>query len=167
MGMLFLVRQAQASFLERNSEKPSALGEAQSCRLGEYWAGPQIIFDRVCAGPCVRQKDTLRLVSNAYSNASLKFPDLLVLPEFDEYQGEAVLEHSLPGLMENDQSIRALHAAFKSSSDSAGRRATFQKLFEAVIGKCVRGAIFPPGCKPGRGFASRVISAGASSPGSA
>jgi len=31
-----------------------------------------------------------------------------VLPEFDEYQGEAVLEHSLPGLMENDQSIRAL-----------------------------------------------------------
>jgi hypothetical protein len=45
-----------------------------------------------------------------------------VLPEFDEYQGEAVLEHSLPGLIENDQSIRALHAAFKSSSDLAGRR---------------------------------------------
>jgi len=153
MGILFLVRHAQASFLEQNYDKLSALGEAQACHLGEYWARRQIVFDRVCAGPCVRQKDTLRLVSNAYSKAGLKFPDPLVLPEFDEYQGEAVLEHSLPGLMENDQSIRALHAAFKSSSDSAGRRATFQKLFEAVIGKWVRGAICRQVSKPGWSFA--------------
>src|SRR5882757_8176828 len=125
MGILFLVRHAQASFLEQNYDKLSALGEAQACHLGEYWARSQIVFDRVCAGPCVRHKDTLRFVSNAYSKASLKFPDLLVLPEFDEYQGEAVLEHSLPGLMENDQRIRALHAAFKSSSDSAGRFIAF------------------------------------------
>jgi len=158
MGILFLVRHAQASFLEQNYDKLSALGEAQACHLGEYWARRQIVFDRVCAGPCVRHKDTLRFVSNAYSKASLKFPDLLVLPEFDEYQGEAVLEHSLPGLMENDQRIRALHAAFKSSSDSAGRRATFQKLFEAVIGKWVRGAICPPGVETWPEFCSRVNS---------
>jgi broad specificity phosphatase PhoE len=126
MGILFLVRHAQASFLEQNYDKLSALGEAQACHLGEYWARRQIVFDRVCAGPCVRQKDTLRLVSNAYSKTSLKFPDPLVLPEFDEYQGEAVLERSLPGLMENDQRIRALHAAFKSSSDSAGRGSLFK-----------------------------------------
>src|SRR5260370_9075900 len=121
MGILFLVRYAQASFLEQNYDKLSALGEGQGCHLGEYWARRQIVFDRVCAGPCVRQKDTLRFVSNAYSKASLKFPDLLVLPEFDEYQGEAVLEHSLPQLMENDHSIRALHAPFQCSSDSPRR----------------------------------------------
>src|SRR5258705_5487410 len=60
--------------------------------------------------------------------------------------------------MENDQSIRALHAAFKSSSDPAGRRATFQKLFEAVIGKWVRGAICPPGVETWLEFCSPVNS---------
>ena len=57
MGILFLVRHAQASLLEQNYDKLSALGEAQACHLGEYWARRQIVFDRVCAGPCVRQKD--------------------------------------------------------------------------------------------------------------
>jgi broad specificity phosphatase PhoE len=158
MGILFLVRHAQASFLEQNYDKLSALGEAQAGHLGEYWTLRKIVFDRVCAGPCDRQKDTLRLVSNAYHKASLKFPDPLMMPEFDEYQGEAVLEYSLPGLIEDDQSIRALHAAFKSSSDSAGRRATFQKLFEAVIDKWVRGAICPPGVETWLEFCSRVNS---------
>jgi len=104
-----------------------------------------------------RQKDTLRFVSNAYSKASLKFPDLLVLPEFDEYQGEAVLEHSLPELMENDQRIRALHAAFKSSSDSAGGGPLF-KTVRSCHGKWVRGAICPPGVETWPEFCSRVNS---------
>jgi len=158
MGILFLVRHAQASFLEHNYDKLSALGEAQARHLGEYWTQRKIVFDRVCAGPGVRHKDTLRLVSNAYFKAGIQFPDPLVLPEFDEYPGEAVLEYSLPGLIENDQSIRALDAAFKSSSDLGGRRTTFQKLFEAVIGKWVRGAICPPGVESWLEFCSRVNS---------
>src|ERR1700719_1811055 len=111
MGILFLVRHAQPSFLEQNYDKLSALGEAQACHLGEYWTRRKIVFDRVCAGPCVRQKATLRLVSNPYYKASLTFLDPRLLPEFDEYQGEALLEYSLPGLIEHDQSIRDLHAA--------------------------------------------------------
>src|SRR5271155_4617349 len=120
MGILFLVRHAQASFLEQNYDKLSTLGEAQAGLLGEYWARRNIVFDRVCVGPCVRQKDTIKLVSDAYDKAGLKFPEPLVLPEFDEYHAEAVLQRGLPGLLENDQGIRALHAAFHSSSDSAG-----------------------------------------------
>jgi broad specificity phosphatase PhoE len=158
MGTLFLVRHAQASFLEQNYDKLSQLGEAQARLLGEYWAQRSVIFDRVCVGPCVRQKDTARLVSDAFEKKGLKFPQPLVLSEFDEYRGEAVLERSLPGLVKNDQRIRDLHAAFRSSSDSAGRRATFQKLFEAVIGKWVRGAICPPGVETWLEFCSRVNS---------
>jgi broad specificity phosphatase PhoE len=158
MGILFLVRHAQASFLEQNYDKLSKLGEAQARLLGEYWAERKILFDRVCAGPCVRQRDTLKIVSETYHQAGLKFPEPCVLSEFDEYQGEAVLERSLPGLIENDQGIRALHSAFKSSSDAAGRRATFQKLFEAVIGKWVCGAICPPGVETWPEFCSRVNS---------
>jgi hypothetical protein len=36
-------------------------------------------------------------LSNAYF---IQFPGPLVLPEFDEYQREGVLEHSLPGGIE-------------------------------------------------------------------
>jgi broad specificity phosphatase PhoE len=156
MGTLYLVRHAQASFLEQNYDKLSEFGEKQARLLGEHWVQRNVVFDRVCTGPCVRQKDTAKLMSAKYRKAGLKFPDPLVLPEFDEYQGEAVLERSLPGLLENDHSIRDLHAAFQSSSGSAERRSTFQKLFEAVIGKWVDGAIDLPGVETWTEFCSRV-----------
>ena len=158
MGIAFLVRHAQASFLEPNYDKLSKLGEAQACLLGEYWARRRIVFDRACTGPCVRQKDTLALVSDACRKAGIKFPDPLVMREFDEYQGEAVLERSLPGLLETDQTIRGLHAGFQSSSGSVAKRVAFQKLFQAVIGKWVRGEICPQGVETWLEFCSRVNS---------
>jgi broad specificity phosphatase PhoE len=158
MGIAFLVRHAQASFLEPNYDKLSKLGEVQACLLGEYWARRRIVFDRACTGPCVRQKDTLALVSDAFRKAGIKFPDPLVMREFDEYQGEAVLERSLPGLLETDQAIRGLHAGFRSSSGLVERRVAFQKLFEAVIGKWVREEICPPGVETWLEFCSRVNS---------
>jgi broad specificity phosphatase PhoE len=158
MGILFLVRHAQASFLEQNYDKLSTLGEAQARLLGEYWAQRSVIFDRICVGPCARQKDTARLVRDAYEKNGLKFPQPLVLSEFDEYQGEAVLECSLPGLIKNDQHIRGLHAAFASAPDSDRRRATFQKLFKAIIGKWVQGEVSLQGVEAWPEFCSRVNS---------
>jgi broad specificity phosphatase PhoE len=158
MGVVVLIRHAQASFLEPDYDRLSSLGEAQSRLLGEYWVRPGIVFDRACTGPRVRQKETVALVVDAYRKAGSKFPEPLVLQEFDEYQGEAVLERSLSGLLETDQTIRGLNTAFQSSSGSAGRRATFQKLFEAIIGKWVRGEICPPGVETWLEFCSRVNS---------
>jgi broad specificity phosphatase PhoE len=158
MGILFLVRHAQASFLEQDYDKLSQLGQAQASLLGEYWAQRNVVFDRVCVGPRVRQKDTARLVGEAFERSGLKFPQPLVLSEFDEYKGEVVLERSLPALVKNDQHIRDLHAAFESAPDSDRRRATFQKLFEAVIGRWVQGEITPEGVETWLEFCSRVNS---------
>ena len=158
MGIVFLVRHAQASFLQPNYDELSKLGETQARLLGEYWSRHNIVFDRACTGPCVRQRGTVALVSDACQRAGITVPEPLVLPEFDEYHGEAILERSLPGLLENDQGIRDLYAAFQSSSGSAGRRVTFQKLFEAVIGKWVSGTICPPGVETWLEFCSRVNS---------
>jgi len=141
MGTLFLVRHAQASFLEQNYDKLSERGEKQARLLGAYWAQCNVVLDRVCTGPRVRQKDTAKLMNDECRKAGLEFPEPFILPEFDEYQGEAVLERSLPGLLKNDQSIRDLHTAFQSSSGSAGRRSSFHKLFAAVIGKWVSGEL--------------------------
>src|SRR5271154_1771529 len=133
MSRLYLVRHAQASFLEQTYDKLSHLGETQSQLLGEFWARHKLVFDRVCSGPCVRQKDTATIVAAQYRKTNFDFPGLLVMPEFDEYQGEAVLERSLPALLESDRGISALHEAFQASADPQSRRRTFQKLFEAVV----------------------------------
>ena len=158
MGILYVVRHAQASFLEDNYDKLSSLGETQARLLGEYWARRNLVFDRTCVGPCVRQQDTLKIVSDAYAGASLEFPEPLVVPEFDEYQGEAVLKRSLPGLLESEPNIRDLHAAYQSSVGITEKRVTFQKLFEAVIGQWVRGAIRVQGVETWSEFCSRVNS---------
>ena len=156
MGILFLIRHAQASFLEQNYDKLSKLGEAQAGLLGEYLARRNIIFDRVYTGPCVRQNETVELMSNAYRKAGLALPEPLMLPEFNEYQGETVLERGLPGLLENDPRIRDLHTAFQSANGSRERRATFQKLYEAVIRKWVDGTLPSPGVETWAEFSSRV-----------
>jgi broad specificity phosphatase PhoE len=54
MGILYVVRHAQASFFEQNNDKLSVLGEAQARLLGEYWARCNLIFDRTCVGPSIR-----------------------------------------------------------------------------------------------------------------
>ena len=158
MGIVFLVRHAQASFLQPNYDELSQLGEMQARLLGDHWVRHKIVFDRACTGPCVRQKDTLAIVGDAFKNGGIQFPEHVVLPEFDEYQAEAVLECGLPGLLKTDKTIRDLHSAFRSSSGSAARRLTFQKLFEAVIRKWVRQEICPPGVETWTEFCSRVNS---------
>ena len=158
MGTLFLVRHAQASFLEANYDQLSQLGQAQARALGEYWAQRGVVFDRVCVGPRVRQRDTARFVSEGFEKKGLTFPKPLVLSEFDEYDGETVIERSLAGLLQENQPIRDLHAAFRSAVDSIRRRATFQKLFEAVIGKWVQGEIVPAGVETWLEFCARVNS---------
>jgi broad specificity phosphatase PhoE len=158
MGILFLVRHAQASFLAENYDKLSDLGQAQARLLGKYWVSRRFRFDRVCVGPRVRQTETVKLVSEAYTTAGERFPEALVLPEFDEYQGETVLKCVLPELLENNHRIRELHDTFQGSPDSARQRASFQRLFETVIGMWVSEAIHPDGVETWREFCARVNS---------
>ena len=156
MGRLILVRHAQASFLQQDYDKLSALGETQARLLGEYWAQRRVIFDRVYTGPRVRQKDTAKLMSDEYRKSGRKSPTPFVLPELDEYQAEAVLECGLPQLLETSAGIRELHRAFQTSASSSERSSNFQKLFEAVTAEWVRGAIPLPSVQPWPEFCSRV-----------
>jgi broad specificity phosphatase PhoE len=158
MGMLFLVRHAQASFLQPDYDKLSALGETQSRLLGEHWAQRQIAFDRIAVGPCARHKETVAPVEAAYRKAGLAFPEPQILPQFDEYHAEEVLRGLLPGLLEKDQNIRDLHAAFQSAEDNATQRKAFQKLFAAVITDWVRGVSHAEGVETWQEFCARVDS---------
>lgn len=156
MSSLFLVRHGQASFLERNYDKLSAKGEEQSRMLGEYWTGLKICFDRVFSGPKVRQRETARIVGEAYKSAGLPWPEPAVLPEFDEFQAEAVLERSLPELIERDSDIRRMHQAFKDSQTRPEQFKTFQQIFEVVIGRWADGKMPLEGIEPWSDFSARV-----------
>jgi broad specificity phosphatase PhoE len=158
MSRVLLVRHAQASFLEPDYDKLSLLGETQARVLGHFWARHKIAFDRVCSGPCVRQMDSARIIGEAYRDAGLNFPEPMVMREFDEYQGEAVLEHALPQLVETDATIRELHQQFLNQRTPADRSKSFQRLFEAVIGKWVARMILVPGVESWAEFCARVNS---------
>lgn len=156
MGRLVLVRHGQASFLEQNYDKLSELGETQARLLGEYWVRQKMCFDRVASGPRIRQQRTAEIVAEAHRKANLDFPAINVQPEFDEYSGDAVLQHALPSLLERDPNIRELHRAFENSRDSGERFRTFQRLFEAVIGRWAGGEIVVPGGESWSEFCARV-----------
>jgi broad specificity phosphatase PhoE len=155
MSHIILVRHAQASFLEGDYDKLCANGEAQAGLLGEYWSRRGVVFGRSYSGPRVRQRETARIVAQAYRSAGLGFPETEVMSDFDEYAAEAALRECLPQLLQVDAEINELHRAYEDS-ESGERRKTFQKLFEAVIAKWVAGKTVAPGVEPWHEFCSRV-----------
>jgi broad specificity phosphatase PhoE len=156
MGRVFLVRHAQASFLEPNYDKLSATGETQARVLGEYWARHKVSFDRICTGPRVRHRDTEKGVRETYAKHGLAFPESIVFDEFDEFQGDVVLEKSLPQLCETNSHIRELDAAVKTANSPPQRRRNFQRLFETVVTMWVRGELTVEGVESWEAFIARV-----------
>jgi broad specificity phosphatase PhoE len=159
MSNLFLVRHGQASFLEKNYDKLSTKGEAQSRMLGEYWVRHGVTFDQVFSGPRSRQRDTARIAGEAYQNAGLLWPDSTIVEGFDEFSAEAVIEKALPGLLENDKHVRTLHAEFEKAETQAERFKAFQRVFEVIVGRWAGGKLHLPGIEPWSDFCHRVQNA--------
>jgi broad specificity phosphatase PhoE len=156
VSRIFLVRHAQASFLEPDYDKLSPIGETQARLLGEYWASRNIAFDCVYSGPRVRQIDTAKLVANGHRRLGVAFPELVAMQEFDEYQGEDVLRKSVPELLQKDAGIRDLHATFQNADTPEKKRKSFQQMFEVVVGRWVDGEIPLQGVESWPQFCSRV-----------
>src|ERR1700675_988736 len=156
MGRVFLVRHAQASFLEPDYDKLSATGEAQARVLGEYWARHKVTLDRVCTGPRVRHRDTEKGVREIYTKNGLNFPPAVVLDEFDEFQGCIVLEKSLPHLCKTNSHIRDLDAAVRDANNPPQRRRNFQRLFETVVTMWVNEELTVEGVESWEAFIARV-----------
>jgi broad specificity phosphatase PhoE len=155
VSRLFLVRHGQASFLEPDYDRLSSLGETQARLLGEYWLGQNLRFDCVRTGPLARQKDTARIVAEAYRDAGVPFPGAVGMPEFAEFDGEGVLRRALPGLLETNKQIHDLYWLFRNSR-AQDRSKNFQRLFEIVVADWVRGDLCVPGTESWTEFRTRV-----------
>ena len=137
-------------------DKLCANGEAQARLLGEYWSRRGVVFSGVYSGPRVRQRETARIVAEAYRRAGVGFPETVIMSEFDEYQAEAALRECLPQLLQVNAEIKELRRAYEDSSEFGDRRKTFQKLFEAVIARWVAGEVTAAGIESWHEFCLRV-----------
>lgn len=156
MSRIFLVRHAQASFLSENYDQLSPLGETQARLLGEYWALRKMSFTRAFCGPASRHRETAALSANAYKSTGLHFPQLQVMNEFDEFQGEAVLRQALPQLIPGNNTVCELHQAFQAASSDAEKRTSFERLFEAVISMWINRELNLHDVESWEEFAARV-----------
>ena len=155
MSRLLLIRHAQASFLSENYDQLSARGETQARLLGEYWARHKTSFQRAACGPAVRHIQTAQLAAAACRSGGVSFPEPAILPEFDEFQGEAVLGATLPQLCAKNPEIRQLNDLFRASTD-AEKHASFQRLFQQVISMWVNEEVSAPDIESWSDFAARV-----------
>ena len=156
MSRLLLVRHAQASFLSENYDQLSAHGKTQARLLGQYWAQRKIHFDRVACGPAVRHQQTANLAAEAYRSCGLAFAAPVVLNDFDEFQGDAVMAQCLPQLCATDSRFREMRDALQCSITEAEKHANFQRLFQAVIALWVDHQIAAPGVESWQTFSGRV-----------
>ncbi len=156
MSQLILVRHGQAAFLSDNYDQLSPLGEEQARLLGDFWTQRNISFNAFFTGPRERQIKTGEIVVDRYRKAGLTAPELVLLEEFDEYDADGIMKHLLPQLMEQDDRYRQLQLAFAASESSADKHKNFQKLFEAITAKWVRGEVLSPEVESFADFHARV-----------
>jgi len=157
MALLTLVRHGQASFMQDDYDKLSALGQQQSTILGQYWLRTGAGIDQVYYGPAKRHVHTGELVAEVFRKAGERFPDPLPAPELDEYPGIEVFRTFLPGLMEKHEDIRALEQSFRNAgetSDSAGR--LYDRLFQRITRMWVAGELDSPEVESWVQFCERI-----------
>jgi broad specificity phosphatase PhoE len=82
MSTLVLVRHGQARPFHPNSDSLSETGVRQAVQLGEYWREQGITFDEVYSGALTRHRQTAEAAG---------FTNYEVLPDFNEYNAEAIL----------------------------------------------------------------------------
>ena len=128
MSTLVLVRHAQSTTFEKNSDRLSATGEQQAILLGEYWRARGIAFDEVYAGTKQRHVRTAELAGLTKFTA---------LAQFNEYDAQGILR------------------ANPEYSPAADNR-QLQKQFEKMMPLWMAGKLDEPGVESWTAFRGRV-----------
>lgn len=133
----------------------SALGETQARDLGAWLRTQGPAPDRVCTGPAKRQRDTARLCGEAYADGGRMWPAPELVPELDEHDAFRMLTTVVPRL-QHDPEIATLAAAAGERGDARLRSSNFQRLFEAVMLRWLRGELDDDNLESWPAFSARV-----------
>jgi len=134
------------------------MGIRQSQALGRYWVEREQQIDAVFSGQQQRQKHTLELVRDSYTQAGLHFPEPTILDAFNEYDAEALMIHLYPRLLESDRKLQQIVEQTPNLGDASpeGRKA-FQKLFEIVLRAWIDGVFEIETMESWEAFRERVV----------
>lgn len=156
MSQLVLVRHGQATLFGDTYDRLSPLGEEQARRLGVYWVQHGVVFDAVYCGTLLRQARTLEIVAAVYAEAGRPWPRPVTAAGLNEYDGDGIMAHFLPGLRQRDARLRALAETAERHGDGPERYRHYQRLFEAVTGAWAQGAVEAAEVESWRAFHDRV-----------
>jgi len=126
MSTLVLVRHAQATTFEKDSDRLSAVGERQAIALGEFWKARNIRFDEVYTGSLRRHTLTAELAG---------FSQFERMPEFNEYDANSILGDGRRNVKDNRD---------------------LQKLFDEMMPQWIAGTLEAPGLETWQAFRERV-----------
>ncbi|HEV8040257.1 MAG TPA: histidine phosphatase family protein [Bryobacteraceae bacterium] len=127
MSALVMVRHAQATVFEEDSDRLSAIGEQQAIALGHFWKARNIRFDEVYSGTLQRHTRTAELAG---------FPEVTRRPAFNEYDANGILGEG--------------QRAVKNNRD-------LQKLFDERMPQWIAGTLQSPGLESWQAFHERVV----------
>lgn len=140
MGTLAVVRHGQASLFAADYDELSPRGVAQAQFLGahlrEHGPHPDLVF----TGPAKRQRETARLCGEAYAHAERPWPIAALVPELDEHDAFGMIGKAVPKLRHEPEIDRLAQEA-SATIDHRLRSAAFQRLFEAVMTRWLRGEL--------------------------
>lgn len=156
MGQLTLIRHGQARAFEQDSDRLTAIGEAQPRALAAYWLQHGIRFDEVYSGTLVRQQHTAEIVATAFAAADQPWPQLQVLPELNEYDAHGLLQILVPVLAERDAAFHHLLEGFHQHQHGPERNRYFQRMFEVVTARWLSGELEAEGVESWAAFRHRV-----------
>jgi broad specificity phosphatase PhoE len=126
MSTLVLVRHAQATIFDEDSDKLSAIGERQAIALGEFWKARNVRFDEVYSGTLKRHTRTAELAGFGHFDAR---------PEFNEYDANGILGAARRDVKDNRE---------------------LQKLFDEMVPQWIAGTLQAPGVETWQAFRERV-----------
>jgi broad specificity phosphatase PhoE len=128
MPAILLIRHGQASFGLGNYDKLSTLGEQQAVVLGKHLSTKQLNIGQVFMGTMQRHRQTAEL-SLKETNKTIR---PIVLPEWDEFDHEQVLEAYNPR-------YKSMVAVGVDMALTGNPKAAFQKIFSAAVQRWVSG----------------------------
>jgi len=155
MSNLVLIRHGQAMMFADDYDKLSPTGEEQSRLLGQFWKSRGVTFDELYVGPRTRQIRTAELVLEHLA-ADTNLPELIVIEELNEYDGDGIIEHLMPVAAERDPRVIKLIEEYEQHRSGPERFRYFQRMFEAVTKLWVEGEIHSNHVESWKSFHERV-----------
>jgi broad specificity phosphatase PhoE len=150
-------------------DRLSERGREQARTLGQVMAALAIAgqtFDAVFCGPAQRHLDTAALAGEGFVASELAWPTPVVLPGFDEHDGQGLVMAALASFTRVSEPTAELRQLLTLAAEAADatldrrrRSKTWQLLFETIMRGWIRGELELDGIESFVAFDRRVRAA--------